>query len=75
MEHEDLELIQTLMPQNEELKRLMTEHDEFEQKIEDLNSRAYLSPEDAIERKRLQKLKLSGRDRIEQIIAEYRKNR
>ncbi len=75
MEHEDIELIRSLMPQNEELKQLMTEHDEFEKQIEDLNSRAYLSPEDAIERKRLQKLKLSGRDRIEQIIAEYRKNR
>lgn len=37
-----------------------------------MNQRLYLSTEEQIERKRLQKLKLAGRDRIEQILGTLR---
>ena len=60
-------------PKIPELGKLMREHEEYETRIEELNKRPYLSPEEALERKRLQKRKLSGRDRIEQIVSEYRK--
>jgi hypothetical protein len=32
----------------------------------------YLPPEEEMERKKIQKLKLAGRDRIEAILAKYR---
>ena len=50
----------------------MDEHHEFERRLEEFNRRPYLTAAESMERKRLQKLKLAGRDRIEQILAKYR---
>ncbi len=72
MEKRDLELIQKIIPSHPELKRYMEEHEELEKKLEDFNRRLYLTPDEEIERKRLQKQKLAGRDRIEAILAKYR---
>ena len=72
MEKRDEELIQQLLSKNEELQTLMKEHEDFETKLDELKKRLYLSGEENQERKRLQKLKLAGRDRIEQILRDYR---
>ncbi len=72
MEKRDLELIQKYTPCDAELNRRMAEHEEFERKLEEFNRRLYLTPEEEIERKRIQKLKLAGRDRIEAILSKYR---
>ncbi len=72
MEKRDEELIDQLIPENEELGKLVKEHKEFESQLEEFNKRLYLSDEENREKKRLQKLKLAGRDRIEQILREHR---
>lgn len=72
MEKRDLELIQKYINTDPELKRYMEEHEEFEKKLEELNRRIFLTPEEEVERKKIQKLKLAGRDRIEAILAKYR---
>jgi uncharacterized protein YdcH (DUF465 family) len=72
MEKRDLELVQRLISGDPELKRHMEEHQEFERKLEEMNRRLFLSPEEEVERKKIQKLKLAGRDRIEAILAKYR---
>jgi uncharacterized protein YdcH (DUF465 family) len=72
MEDDDLTLIERYVPQDPELRKRVEEHAEFERKIEEFNEKPYLSPEETLERKRLQKLKLAGRDRIEEILAKYR---
>jgi len=72
MEKQDLELIERWANQDPELKRYVEEHREFERRLEEFNRRPYLTPLEDLERKRLQKLKLAGRDRIEQILAKYR---
>ena len=72
MEERDLALIRTWVDQDQELKQRMAEHEEFERRLEEFNRRPYLTAEETLERKRLQKLKLAGRDRIEQILAKYR---
>jgi uncharacterized protein YdcH (DUF465 family) len=72
MEKKDLELIQKYINVDPELKRYVEEHEEFEKKLEEMNRRIYLTPEEEVERKRIQKLKLAGRDRIEAILAKYR---
>ena len=51
---------------------MWNEHREYERQLEDFNRRPYLTAAETIERKRLQKLKLAGRDRIEQILAQHR---
>ncbi len=72
MEKRDLELIQKYSSDDAELKRCMEEHEMYEHKLEEFNRRLYLTPEEEIERKRVQKLKLAGRDRIEVILSKYR---
>ncbi len=72
MEPNDIALIQENLEQNPELAKLWSEHLELEKKLEEMNQRIYLSTEEQLERKQLQKLKLAGRDRIEQILAELR---
>jgi hypothetical protein len=72
MEKRDLELIEKLMVHNEELRQLMQEHQELERQLEKYTSRNYLSPEEEMEKKRIQKLKLAGKDRIEEILSTYR---
>lgn len=73
MEERDLKLIKELLPQNEELRRLMEEHESFERQLSKFQQKKYLTPEEEIEKKRIQKLKLAGKDRIEAILSTYRK--
>jgi uncharacterized protein len=72
MERHDEELINQLMNADPELKKYVEQHREFEKLLEEFNRRPYLTAEETVERKRLQKLKLAGRDRIEQILAQHR---
>ncbi len=72
MERSDQELIDQLMDRDPELKKYVEEHREYEKLLEEFNRRPYLTAAETIERKRLQKLKLAGRDRIEQILAQHR---
>lgn len=74
MEQGDLDLIEKLIVENDELAELWTKHRELEIKLDELGNRVYLSAEEQMERKRLQKIKLAGRDRIELILAEYRQS-
>ncbi|MCX5894521.1 MAG: DUF465 domain-containing protein [Proteobacteria bacterium] len=72
MEKRDIELIEKYSPVDDELKRHVEEHQKFEKILEDFNRRVYLSPKDEVEKKRIKKLKLKGRDKIEEILAKYR---
>ncbi len=72
MEQQDLDLILKWMDQDPELKQRMEEHRELEERLDEFKNRAYLTPEETVERKRLQKQKLAGRDQIENILAKYR---
>ncbi len=72
MERQDLELIEKLADKDPELKKFWEEHNEFERQLEEFNRRPYLTTAETMERKRLQKLKLAGRDKMEQILAKYR---
>ena len=73
MEQWELDLINKLIEKDEELKRLWEEHLELEKKIEEYNKRLYLTPEEEAEKNRLKKLKLAGKDRIQEILNKYRK--
>ena len=72
MERNDQELIDQLLDRDPELKKHVEEHREYEKLLEEFNRRPYLTASETIERKRLQKLKLAGRDKIEQILALHR---
>ncbi|MFH1623611.1 MAG: DUF465 domain-containing protein [Pseudomonadota bacterium] len=72
MDERDEKLIERLVQQDRELKKYVDEHIEFEKTLEEYNKKIYLTPEEEIERKRIQKLKLAGRDRIEEILSKHR---
>ena len=72
MEKRQDELIRSLMNSDAELKTFYVQHANLEQMLEVLNQKQNLSSEEETERKRLQKLKLSGMDRIVEILERHR---
>ena len=72
MDTRDIELIEKLLPENEELASLWREHQQLDMQLDAMGQRTYLSPQDEQEVKKLKKVKLAGRDRIESILANYR---
>ncbi|MDH3997600.1 MAG: DUF465 domain-containing protein [Desulfuromonadales bacterium] len=72
MAEKDLAIIQQLTEENPRFRKLHEEHLLFEKKLQELEERAYLSDEEDLERKKIQKLKLAGRDEMESILKECR---
>lgn len=72
MDKQDIDLIERLLPENEELAALWREHQQLDVQLDAMGQRTYLSPQDEQEVKKLKKVKLAGRDRIEAILAQYR---
>ncbi len=54
-----------------EAERLRREHHELDERLDELNSRLYLSPTEEFEKKTIQKLKLAKKDRIASLLVSY----
>ena len=72
MEKKDEELIQSLLSHDPELKQYYEEHLVLEQRLAEFNRKVYLTPEQELEKKQLQKKKLVGKDRIMEILDKHR---
>lgn len=72
MEKREEELIQSLLGRDPELRQYYEEHVALEQQLDVFRQKLHLSTEESLEKKRLQKLKLAGKDRIMDILARYR---
>lgn len=72
MDAKDTQLIMKHIDNNGELKNLWDEHLEFERQLEKIDRKPFLSPDEKVERKRLQLAKLAGKTKIETILAQYR---
>jgi uncharacterized protein YdcH (DUF465 family) len=72
MEQKDQSLIQKLCEENPRFRLLYEEHVIFEKQLRALDDRVYLSPEEELDRRRMQKLKLAGKDEMEHILRDYR---
>ncbi len=68
MDPREVERVEHLLPQNGELRELWTRHREFEEQLNRLQAQRFLTPEEEIQRKELQKRKLAGKDRIQAIL-------
>ena len=68
------EIAEILARENEEYKKLGEEHNNFEKTLAELDKKVYLTQEEEIERKRIQKLKLSRKDRMAEIVRDYKKS-
>ena len=74
MEKSDLELIEKFAKENNELDRLYKEHVRLEKEIEALQVLKIRSPEESQKLKELKRVKLAGRDRMEEIFEDLRNN-
>ncbi len=72
MDPRDVQLIERLLSQDPELRELWTAHRGFEQELDRLRVQRFLTPEEEIRRKDVQKQKLAGRDRIQAILLQHR---
>ncbi len=64
----ELDVISALRSENEEYQKLEEEHKKLEQSLEAVNKKKYLTPEDELEKKNIQKQKLNIKDRMAQLI-------
>lgn len=71
MEHREEELIRQHLAHDEELRALYTEHQNLKAKLEVFRHKHYLTSEEEIEEKRIQKLKLASKDRMMAILGRY----
>ena len=72
MEMEEKVLIEHLKETNPEFRQLMEEHLLYERQLEEFNKLRYLSSEQELEKKRVQKIKLHGKDRMAEILKEHK---
>lgn len=72
MEEADEFLTKKYIHQDEELRRYIEDHEKLESDLENFNKRIYLTAEEEIERKTLQKRKLRVKEKIYRILARYR---
>ena len=72
MDTRDEQLIISLIDRDPELKRFYEEHVHLEKQLAQMNHKGFLNPDEELERKRLQKVKLAGKDRIMEILTRYR---
>lgn len=74
MEHRDEELIQRHAVHDEELKALYEEHLSLKHQLEAFRNKLYLTPEEELEKKRIQKLKLASKDRLMDLLTRHQHN-
>jgi hypothetical protein len=72
MELKDEQTIVSLLDKDPELRKFYEEHRELEKKLADLQHKHHLTAEEEVEMKKIQKLKLAGKDRIMEILGRHR---
>ncbi len=73
MEHKDEQLILEHAAHDEELKNLYERHRDFKRQLEVFRNKPYLTTQEELEKKRIQKLKLASKDRMMELL--YRHQR
>lgn len=68
------EVMELLRKENDEFKKLHEDHRNLENLLAEIDRKVYLTAEEEVERKRIQKLKLIKKDRMAEIVREYKKS-
>jgi len=71
LEEVDATLVEQVKRDNTEFRQLLEEHETYEGQLLSFNDLPYLTGDQEVERKRLQKLKLLGKDRMMAILDQY----
>jgi len=70
----DEDIIELLRKESTEFKKLDEEHKNLKQVLAEIDKKVYLNPDEEIERKKIQKLKLNKKDRMAELVREYKKS-
>lgn len=66
------ELMKQISRENKGFKKLLDNHYELKEKIQEYDKRKYLTPEEELEMKKLKKVKLKEKDLMMHVVNEYR---
>lgn len=64
----DQNVLQTLLDSNSHFRMLYEEHILFEKRLSEFDRKSFLSPHDELEKNKVKKMKLAGKDAMEQIL-------
>ena len=73
MDVKEEELIRSLLATDPELRRHYEEHAQLKQRLQELRTKPFLTEEEEVEEKTIQKQKLAGKDRIMEILARHKR--
>jgi len=68
------EIVEFLKKENDEFKKLSEEHRSLDVLLAEIDSERYLTSEEEVERKKLQKQKLLKKDRMAELVRDYKKS-
>ncbi|MBI5100707.1 MAG: DUF465 domain-containing protein [Nitrospirae bacterium] len=67
------EIIESLKQGNEEFRKIYDEHHTLDGLLAEIDKKVYLTQEEELERKTLQKKKLSKKDKMAEMVRDYKK--
>ncbi len=67
------EIIEILKRDNEEFRKVYQEHRELDNMLSEFYKKHHLKPEEEVEMNRMKKAKLQKKDKIAEMIREYKK--
>lgn len=68
----ETEIISILRNESEEYKKLEEDHRRLDQILDEMTKKKYLTTDEVIEKKKLQKQKLQYKDRMAQLVRSYK---
>ncbi len=69
----DKEIAAILEKENSEYKKVDDEHRSLDIMLAEMDKKLHLTPEEEVERKKLQKIKLAMKDKMAEFIRQYKK--
>ncbi|WP_305047004.1 YdcH family protein [Geoalkalibacter sp.] len=71
MEEMDMQLVERLVGENPKFRMLFEEHQLLEKELIEFEKKRYLTAEEEMERKKIQKIKLAGKDEMARILRDF----
>jgi hypothetical protein len=68
-------LVARLRTEDPEFQNWQAEHNQLDTTLKSIDSHVYLTPEEEVERKRIQKLKLAAKDRMMDMVRRFKVGR
>lgn len=68
------EIVEYLKQNNEDFRRLFQEHRELDAKLAEMVKKPYLTPEEEVLKKKMQKEKLLKKDMMAELVRDYKKS-